>query len=492
MTINKLTVERYNSPLLTEKYIFNFKEKTIIKSSKNSLGKTTLIRFILHALCFRIPSTRNFNFKEYMTQIVFTNKKGCFSAVRIKDSVVIYSDDKRMFEYNLGKLSDIDAALMFIFDIDNPKLIKQLLGCMYIDQDVGWVISNHGIILQYNRFVVLDIIASLADDSLAGIDSQIADVSRDINKYQSLYHLISQEKRENDVNLMKTDSLFYSTYRDLKEKKSMLLSKKNNIKSSVMRLENMLKNNEELASYIEQYKIYVKYGKEEPFLLTQSHLYNFDINKSLLINQLNEKKVRLVEIDKQIADINIQIKKNSPELSAKEISDNAISMIQRSDLEPTKVKSILDELKTELSSLKKRRESITKRNNVLYVELHSEIMKIISDLGHKSAVDKFDLLTLNAKRLFSGVELSDICFAYTFACLHFINRRFNINLPFIVDSPGSGERKIENLESLLDYIISNLGDSQLILSTTIEVPDEIMDWHISADGYIFEGHYKEY
>lgn len=491
MQINELIVEKNDSPLLPERYEFHFERRTIIQSTSNSLGKTTLIRFILHSLGFRVPSTRNIDMNMYQTTLLFENKNGKYSLVRNINRASLLSNEVVVSDYNLLNQKDTDALIMFVFGIENPKIVSNLLGCFYMDQDVGWTISNQGVNLTYNRFSILNMIASFIDNSLDNIDSQITDVNRDINKYSALYNLLSAEKKENDQNLISSKSLFEATYKSLKEKRSMLLSQKNSIKSRIDRLEKLLNNNEELVSNIEDYKILVKHGNEEPFLLTKELLYNYDINQDLLLSQINDKKVELIKIEKELAEVNIELKKNSPEMNAKEVSDTAIATIKQSDISPNDVKNVLDQLKKELASLKKTREAIIKSNNELYNDIQSCLLAIIDDLGHKERVSSLDLLTLNAKRVFSGIELSDICFAYTLACHEFAQKKLNIKMPMIIDSPGNGERKIANLNQLIDYLFNKIGDAQVIVSTAVELNKTHFDWQIFADGYIFEGHYKE-
>ena len=53
MKIISLIVKDDNS----NKYYYQFKDKTMVYSKKNSKGKTTLIRFVLYALGYQIPAT---------------------------------------------------------------------------------------------------------------------------------------------------------------------------------------------------------------------------------------------------------------------------------------------------------------------------------------------------------------------------------------------------------------------------------------------------
>ena len=71
MVINRLTVSLRDSLLFPESFVFDFKQKNLITSSKNSLGKTTLIRFLLNSIGFKIPSTKGIAINQYRTSLEF-------------------------------------------------------------------------------------------------------------------------------------------------------------------------------------------------------------------------------------------------------------------------------------------------------------------------------------------------------------------------------------------------------------------------------------
>ena len=52
-----------------------FDKNTLITSDANARGKTTLLRFLLHSLGYKIPSTKKVNMMERFTEVYVRNSK---------------------------------------------------------------------------------------------------------------------------------------------------------------------------------------------------------------------------------------------------------------------------------------------------------------------------------------------------------------------------------------------------------------------------------
>ncbi len=52
--------------------MYSINDVNTINSKKNSVGKTTLIRFILFGLGYQIPSTKKINFNNYVVETTIT------------------------------------------------------------------------------------------------------------------------------------------------------------------------------------------------------------------------------------------------------------------------------------------------------------------------------------------------------------------------------------------------------------------------------------
>lgn len=72
MMIKKIII---NSGLLKATEI-SFDKNTIITSDENSKGKTTLLRFILYGMGYKIPSTKNVDMNEYIISLFIENNNG--------------------------------------------------------------------------------------------------------------------------------------------------------------------------------------------------------------------------------------------------------------------------------------------------------------------------------------------------------------------------------------------------------------------------------
>ena len=491
MKINKLVVENKDFSLFPEKFEFNFHGNTIIKSKVNSLGKTSLIRFLLFSLGYKIPSTNGINLSLYKTSL-FISRGDSEYIIERKDNLVLISTMKEeKFVYNIRNKDERNSLQMFIFGSDKPDFVEQLLGCFYIDQESGWVTSSSGKILLYNDFSTKELISSLLSDYTQEVNSKLSDTNSAIKKYNALYNLLNTDNSLSDEQLLVSESLFNASYKENKLKYSALIAKKQRILAQIRKIEKLMNSNNTVAETIADYKLVIKKGNEEPFVLTKDLIYNFDINNDLLFNQLYSLKTEIKSVNKEILEIENVLKTDSLSLNIKEISDDAIRLIKVSNISANSVKDVLEQLRKERAKYEEEKDQIIKSKEIYYNDLFMCLKKRIIDMGYEKKLEGINLVDFNAKSQFSGVELNDICFAYKLGCLDFVKKMSGIQLPIIIDSPGLGEREIQNLKTMLDYLLKNY-EGQIIVSTAMSVGDELFDWHIEAEGLIFNNKYKEY
>lgn len=491
--MTKLIISREVGTLFPTHCELLFDKSNLIYSNKNSVGKTTLIRFLLFALGFKIPSTKFVNMMLYETDLEVIIKEKKYIVHRFENGTDLKDENGSVIKhYYLENKEERDSLLMFVFELQNINLIKPLLGVFYVDQDNGWELSNKGIVIQYNKFDVLDLVSAFIDNSVNDVDAELIRVRQDISKYSTLLKLLNVEKKEIDKQYVYNDSIFDGAYVELKSKQSFLISKKNRIEKIIKKTNDIIEDNTNIVNNIELFNILVKKDGLEPFILKKDDIYHFNINNDILLSQLNDLKAKLNEINHQLSKIRQDIKKVTPMISVSEVSNNAVASLREANISEESLSNIILELKKEQSALKDKRSAIIKNNQTLYQSLSKCILKRIRDLGHYDKVLQNDLLTTNAQLFFSGTELHDICFAYNLGCIDFFKEKTGVTLPIILDSPGSGERVIDNLNKLINYLMINYSDHQIIISTTNNINQDGFAIKTELNGYALDGAFKQY
>ena len=225
-----------------------FGKKTLIWSSNNSNGKTTLIRFILYSMGFDVPSTRKINFAKYNTIIELSEPN--VKITRKRELLkVIYEDREKSFNLSSESINAIGS----IFGLNNVKIIKNILGAFYIDQDKGWTLLNRGkVTSSIIKFDIDDFIIGVSDYDTIEYDTSIENMKNEIKRYEAILNIVKlseehQEGYKRDNNVI-----------NLKCKKANIEFFMKEINDQIEELETLLGNNMNLINIVESYRLCVK------------------------------------------------------------------------------------------------------------------------------------------------------------------------------------------------------------------------------------------
>ena len=130
----------------------------MIYSDKNSVGKTTLVRALLYALGYSVPSTKGLKFDDmefYMT----IDKDGKDYKLYRHNSYLSIDDGIEETGYSLP--SDFHEVMKQVFDCENPDVADNLLGACYMDQEKGWTLLNRGKVIGSISFNIEALIRGL-------------------------------------------------------------------------------------------------------------------------------------------------------------------------------------------------------------------------------------------------------------------------------------------------------------------------------------------
>ena len=109
-------------------------KSNLLFSNDNSKGKTTYLRLLFYALGYTIPETFGIKFSNIECKLEIENFGNDYLLLRKPLSLEVICNNNTII-YNLPDEHNI--FLMDIFKTNNLKLIKNLIGLIYIDQEKG-------------------------------------------------------------------------------------------------------------------------------------------------------------------------------------------------------------------------------------------------------------------------------------------------------------------------------------------------------------------
>lgn len=471
MKIKKLIVDN--------KYVV-FSHRNLINSSENSVGKTTLIRLILFAMGFAIPSTQKVNFNNLITRIYIENNSKNYLLIRSKDSVKIYEDDSYIETFNVRVENEIGVV---IFGITNNLIINNILATFYFDQEKGWTLLNRGTVIGGIKFNIEEYLEGMSQNELGQYRQSVLRLNKDIAFYSQLKKLIEinddRERKVNDFN-----------WSDVKNKENQIRTIDLDIEqteSQISQLKEVRNDNQKVMRMVDSLNLVVRTDSGDSIIVSKDNVENFKINTSILdirissLNkQLDKKKALKNELQSNLQ--NIQL------FNMESRVDKFKESVKNLNMTPQSFELILKDLRAKRRELNQKIKNIMNDSN-LANELYSLIIKYSEVLGVKDYIDETTdfILTSNLKR-YSGAVLHLIVFAYRMALLKLLERHLKVKPPIIIDSPLSGELDEENVNKMFELLKNEFDDYQLIVASINDLKNIAFNWDdkITIHNTLFE------
>ena len=317
----------------------------IFYSTRNSTGKTTLMRAILYSMGFSVPNTELVKFEKYEFRLTLYRDK---EYIIFRKGMFITVNN---IEYDLPMEQTI--VLSIIFGTTNPEILSNLLGTFYFDQEKGWTLLNRGTIIGTNRFSIESFFRGLkGDESIESYEivAKISSIEKKIAQYNLMINI---GEYQDIVKQEGGNSLDYKTYdKTLDIELDDLKLQLSDVEAEISRISEIIKTNKNFSDYIEQKKIYVKNPQDPstPIPVTKSTLLDYqdfdDLNKArcdLLMVKRNGLKKEIAKIqseqEKQIRLINLPTIDES--LTAKLANIEGINSVQIIKLRDSLQKQII-------------------------------------------------------------------------------------------------------------------------------------------------------
>ncbi len=450
--------------LFSEEINYPFEKITLITSKlENSRGKTTLIRFILYALGYKIPQTDGLKIYSYRTTLEIEEKGIVYILVRQGENQ--YINGKKFNSTVKDNLNNEEVIPMCasLLKIDSLYLSNALLGCYYIDQEKGWTLLNRGTVIGKIRFNIEKFFASINKKEIDNLFEENTYLEKNIKKINLLSSIIKDDYIYNDDDFEDKKEVL-KKLEEIETEELLLKQQIFSKKKEVKKIEDVLFENKKFSDKIEEMNIIVRH-KGEDIVVNKNNLKSYDFTMDILEMKKNELLIEIQNLDKL---------KRKKEQEIKKIRED-----HKFDNPQKELNRIFGKLKTEnlnevvLNEIKKSNQGVLKVNKEKIIsEIKDDISKfweilepILKDIGVSEEYIKKEIILTDELAGKSGTLRHKLSLAYKIALVLYVEKELFIKLPFIIDSPMNGEVNKETAQKMLNICRKYLKNNQLLVSS---------------------------
>lgn len=443
--------------------VFSFSPNVnVIFSKKNSVGKTTLLRMLMYALGYPIPSTRGIRFSDYETVLTVVGANGnIFVLTRYRDYIEL-THDKNMEGYSLP--SEQTELLTLVFGIENTEVIENLLGAFYVDQEKGWTLLNRGKVIGNIHFSVESLLRGLSNKSNDRLSQRLAVVKREIQKYK---YMLDVAKYKSEINKLGESVYTDSPADEIETALEVLHCERRPLEDELQRIKGVIKKNSSFEKYIASFKLRVRAPDGTEIPVNRDTLVGYSDTANLLVAKQKIIYEQLAEIDRRIHNLKVKQDKESTLLDINEEIARFDDEISRISVDALATQQIIKKLKNEQKFLEEQIISSVKQNNPLVAELHEFISQYAVRLGldERYVSAKSDYIFTNDLKSLSGAIFHKIVFAFKISYVKLVRVHTGVYLPIILDSPRGREVSAENVDEMMAILSEDYAEHQIIIAS---------------------------
>ena len=444
-----------------------FSEKrNLIFSETNTKGKTTYLRLLFYALGYPIPDMKGIHFQAIETTIVIEEKKHEYTVERSGNYLQVSIENEKLY-FSLP--SEHDAFLSYVFKYDNDRVISNLLGFLYIDQDKGWSLLNRGTVIGKIKFNIEELLAGLNNTDISELLSKKKQLEYDRNKYGALLNIqeLSEQVYEQHGDIFVSD-----IEKEYTEKIGYINLEITNLEESLSEINSLLRKEKQFFNYINSMRLFVK-GPDGDIPVTKETLVNapettefLKARQSILVTDIEKRKRERAILESKLSECSMKKSQISllPREETSEIIDKKIASISAIDQDA--VLNLLTKTTDDLRQVKSSIKSAVKRDNNYITKIYNYVLDYATRLGiEQQMVQKEDYIFTSDLKSMSGAVLQKMVFAFKVAFLKVIEEAMNTKLFMVIDSPKSKELDDENTKLIMDIIQQELQDNQVFIAS---------------------------
>ena len=248
----------------------------------------------MYALGFSIPNTRKVKFDEFSIETQVENKEKTF---------VIRRENKKIWVNDSELILPTDAEVVhsIVFDSESFDLIDNILGAIYIDQDLGWTLLNRGTVIGRIKFYVEEFLHGLkGKDCDIDIKVSLRKIDDELEKYRQMKAVAEYKEQAivatSEAAIEKGEIAFDTPSGGTnKRTQRVAVAKAINRKENTL-LEKTLADDKKFVEWLESHNIIVKGSNGELIPVTQKLLRTFPTITNSIKLKSAESKLRLKTI----------------------------------------------------------------------------------------------------------------------------------------------------------------------------------------------------
>lgn len=463
----------------------------LIFSKKNSCGKTTLVRLILYALGYSVPSTKKIKFEKCFTKIelVLDTRKIVFLTRENSYAISLICDDEEEIHVLPEQICTLHSKL---FGTDNIDILNNMLGAFYFDQEKGWTLLNRGVVIGSIHFNIDELIRGISGKDCSELIIREKRISSDLSKYRQMFS-ISQYRDS-----ISGDSLIADTYQETKNiELEQLRMNQSSIEREIHRINQSIIGNRKFQEFVADMKLLIKTEDGQCIAVTKDNIVGLNDSIELLVAK---KKMLLCELSEMISKIDKILREQEKEngqlsfFESESIAEAFDKKIVSIPMNQVAIKNEIDKLEKEQKRVREEIIQISRSDNDVVLSLYKTIVKYATELGigDSESITKKYLFTSNLKEL-TGAVLHKTVFAFKLAYILELEKHLKMKLPIILDSPSGKEVDQENIELMMNILKRDFKDNQIIIASIhdysfskihkVELVDRLLNQIVAVDSF---------
>lgn len=440
-------------------------KSNLIFSKSNTKGKSTYLRLMFFALGYPIPNMKGIDFNTVYTEIIVESRGNEYTIFRDKNVLTVKKQDATVY-FTLP--SEHIPFLSYLLDYDNVKVLNNLLGIFYIDQDKGWSLLNRGTVIGKLKFNIEELLSGLNNVDIDTLLAQKRQLSLNKNKYLAMRNMkeLSNEVYEQNGEIFMTDiekeindSIIYCNLKlqNLKESLSEIVSVINSEKNFFTYIDSMMLSVEKDGITIPVTGETIVYSKDN-----QDYLH---ARKSILATNIEKIKREKASYESKLKEFQ---QKNQQFAFFANTSDDEIINKQLASLniDQTLIENLLEKTQKDLCGVNSEIKLILKQSNDFITKIYHYVFKFAEmlDVENKMVLKNDFIFTSDLKSM-SGAVLQKMVFAFKLAFLKVIEDDIGEKLFMVLDSPKGKELDEKNTKLLFDLIKKELSENQIFVAS---------------------------
>lgn len=440
------------------KGFYEFSDITIIHSQHNQRGKTSLIRCLLYALGYSIPSPQGFN----LDLCSFTLK-----GEKEDSSLFILKREGNHIELIEGNCSSTftlpleqDELHSRIFGLDKPLILINLLGAFYFDQEKGWTLLNRGTVIGGIKFRIEDFILGFTEDSVAEERRELECVTREIDKYTHLLEYAKNLPRQQTSDESFADE---NSIEILNFKLQELNHNRVILENELNRLRSVMRGNTTFINFISSMNLRVRGENGTSIPVTKDTLLDFSFIQEFVKEKKNEAQRELDKVKNSIKNMEEALLRKECLINLESDLDMILEKRSRIKIDKFLVDNILVHLKKRKQTLSKKVRRNPLEESLIRQKLNNIICSYLTEFGVEAKYHR-DVLTTELKTL-SGAVFHIMVFIFKLAYVRILREEVGCRLPIVIDSPNGREVEMCHIEKMKELLLRDFSMHQIIVAT---------------------------